>query len=111
MALTRKDLGSRVAHQRATLGLPQKRVADHLGLPYPVFISQWENGRSPIPARYWVPLARLLAMDPTAFSVECLAVYEPEAFEALFGGAEVSRVQVELIRLVVQQNAKETNVA
>jgi hypothetical protein len=50
-------------------------------------------------------------MDPTAFSVECLAVYEPEAFEALFGGAEVSRVQVELIRLVVQQNAKETNVA
>lgn len=85
-------IGTRIAHQRKVLGMTQRSLAVHLGLPYYTFISQIETGQATLPPSLWRMTATVLMMDPLDFAIECLEVTQPEVYAQLFGGMKPSRV-------------------
>jgi len=84
-------IGQRIAHQRKTLGMTQRELAAHLGLPYYTFISQVEKGTATLPPSLWRQAATVLMMDPLDFSLECLEVTQPDIYKQLFGSLKPSR--------------------
>jgi hypothetical protein len=99
-----QKIGSRIAHQRKTLGFTQKQLADHLGLPYYTFISQLETGQATLPPSLWRDMATVLMMDPLDFAIECLEVTQPEVFKQLFGSMKTSKVYALLTKNKEGQN-------
>lgn len=89
-------IGQRIAHQRKTLGMTQRALAAHLGLPYYTFISQVENGTATLPPTLWRQTATILMMDPLDFAIECLEVTQPDIYRQLFGSMKTSRVYATL---------------
>jgi transcriptional regulator with XRE-family HTH domain len=89
-------VGRRIAHQRKTLGMTQRELAAHLGLPYYTFISQVETGQATLPPQIWRQAATVLMMDPLDFAIECLWVTQPIIYEQLFGKTKPSRVYAAL---------------
>jgi DNA-binding XRE family transcriptional regulator len=93
-------IGHRVAHQRKTLGMTQRTLASHLGLPYYTFISQVEKGTATLPPHLWREVAAVLCMDQLDFALECLEVTQPEIYKQLFGSKKTSRVYAALSSLM-----------
>ena len=63
--------------------IQQSDIAKVLGLSKPNVISMFKSGRSPLPAKYIVPLARCLGRDPEALLDIWLEEYQPELTQAL----------------------------
>lgn len=98
-------IGQRIAHQRKSLGMTQRELAVHLGLPYYTFISQVETGQATLPPNLWREMATVLMMDPLDFAVECLEVTYPDIYGQLFSKMKPSRV-VALLSSVKRQSEK-----
>jgi len=62
----------------------QSDIAKVLGLAKPNVISMFKSGRSPLPARHILPLARCLGRDPEVLLDTWLAEYQPALTEALY---------------------------
>jgi transcriptional regulator with XRE-family HTH domain len=81
----RKQAGARLKELRKRAGLSQVELAQALGLKYYTFISQVENGFGRVPTESLEAWARTLGVDPSQFTRELLAYYEPELYRLLFG--------------------------
>jgi len=82
----RKQAGAWLKELRGRAGLSQVELAQALGLKYYTFISQVENGFGRVPTESLEGWARALGVDPSEFTRELLAYYEPELYRLLFGG-------------------------
>jgi transcriptional regulator with XRE-family HTH domain len=98
-------ISHRITAQRKTLGMTQRELAVHLGLPYYTFISQVETGQATLPPALWKDMATVLLMDPLDFAIECLEVTQPDIYQQLFGTAKPSKVYASLS--AVKDNRKE----
>jgi transcriptional regulator with XRE-family HTH domain len=81
----RKQAGAWLKELRGRAGLSQVELAQALGLKYYTFISQVENGFGRVPTESLEAWARALGVDPSQFTRELLAYYEPELYRLLFG--------------------------
>lgn len=77
---------------RLAKGYTQKYVADQLDLKYYSFLSQMENGNSPIPINLYGELARVLGDDRQEFVLTLLQKANPQLYAAMFGPRRVKDV-------------------
>jgi len=80
----RKQAGAWLKERRSAAGLSQIELAAQLGLKYYTFISQVENGFGRVPIDYMEAWARVLNIEPTAFTRQLISYYEPELHRLLF---------------------------
>lgn len=83
-ASLRKEGGLWLKRRREELGLSQRDVADRLGLKFYSFISQVENGRTPIPPELLRDWSDALRMPTTEFARTTLRYFSPILYRALF---------------------------
>lgn len=69
---------------RKEAGLSQIQLAQKLGLQYPTFVSQVENGFGRIPTEGLKAWALALGLAPAAFTRHLLKYYDPEIHRLLF---------------------------
>jgi transcriptional regulator with XRE-family HTH domain len=80
----RKLAGDWLKRLRAEAGLSQVELAGKLGLKYYTFVSQVENGFGRVPTESMEAWGRALGVDPSRFTRELLAFYDPELHRLLF---------------------------
>ena len=81
----RKQAGSYVRTLRHAADLTQREVAQALHLDYYTFISQLESGYGRVPPNLYIPLAKVLGVNPHEFTREMVKFYDPFTYEGLFG--------------------------
>jgi DNA-binding XRE family transcriptional regulator len=79
-----QEAGAWLQQLRTRAGLSQTELAERLGLKYPTFIAQVENGFGRVPTECMQAWAEILEVEPADFARRLLSYYEPELHRLLF---------------------------
>lgn len=81
----RKLGGGYIKKLRENAGMPQRELAEKVGLKYYTFVSQIESGQGRPPSYLYEDFARALGVPAPEFAKTMLMYYDPHAYSALFG--------------------------
>jgi transcriptional regulator with XRE-family HTH domain len=80
----RRDLGKHFRSMRDRAGLLQTQVANALGCGF-THVSAMELGRTWIADTHYIPMAKVLEIDPKSFAMLVLRHKDPRLFDMIFG--------------------------
>jgi len=81
----RKAAGAFLKKARIDAGVTQVEVATAMGAPYYTIVSQIETGKTRLPPKAMMAVAKLFKMQPRTFYTRLMQYYDPYGWEMLFG--------------------------